>query len=385
MVRQDDPTVTKALAWFAITGALSVVSPRTATAAESFDCGADGKPNASTAKYDCASPKVELTTGKVSRCIVPQVRAPSAPKPLTAPPPPANTCAAGDHDSDGHCCHDGEDWFAKGSKCVCVQADQCKKPHAPGPKVPTAPIPSIPPPPAGPTCPPDMVLLGGARYWVGSNEAQGALGPQQIALPPYCLDKNLVTVSDYDACVASGACSPAPTTVLFTFDENVTYSRDTNATLTFWSRFCNEGHTDRQDNPINCIDWKQASSFCEAVGKRLPSEQEWEVAARGPEGRHYAWGNDATTDNGCYARFDFNLMDGQGTCPVGSHPKGNTSTGLSDMTGNVWEFTSTVENWRPVDRGGSWNNGDKLQIAATFRANNTQQRRSSNLGFRCAR
>jgi formylglycine-generating enzyme required for sulfatase activity len=245
-----------------------------------------------------------------------------------------------------------------------------------------------------------MVLIKGGKYWVGSNEVQGARPQKQVQLADYCLDKTEVTVGDYAACVQSGACSPAATTVSWSAPTHDGWSQTkvpvvapaSEKEVKFWSRFCNGAKDDKKDHPINCVDWLQAESFCAAFGKRLPSEDEWEVAARGPESRTYAWGGaEPSADKACWKRIDFDKMSGDGTCAVGNISGGNTSNGLVGMTGNVWEWTSTREwnqqrnAWLFVDRGGGWSNEDKTEMTTMYRSMNVPERRGSNVGFRCAR
>jgi formylglycine-generating enzyme required for sulfatase activity len=88
--------------------------------------------------------------------------------------------------------------------------------------------------------------------------------------------------------------------------------------------------------PRNCVDWFEAKAFCEKQGARLPTEQEWEYAARGPDSLVYPWGND-WNDN--YAVWDGN--SGYITAEVGSRPEGVSWVGAYDMSGNVWEWTSS--------------------------------------------
>ena len=193
-----------------------------------------------------------------------------------------------------------------------------------------------------------------------------------------------VTVAQYEACVNDGgACTAAGT--------------GTN---------CNWSDSGYEDHPVNCLDWQQAVEFCTWAGGRLPSEAEWEYAARsgGPSSSYkYPWGNDAATCT--YAVLD----DGGNGCGTGrtwsvcSKPGGNTVQGLCDMAGNVWEWVE--DDWHgdytdaPTDgsawvesprgsyrvrRGGSFD-ADAHYLRATGRYQVVPSVTSDSLGFRCAR
>ena len=132
---------------------------------------------------------------------------------------------------------------------------------------------------------------------------------------------------------------------------------------------------------MNCLDWQQAVDFCAWAGGRLPSEAEWEYAARsgGPSSSYkYPWGNDAATCT--YAVMD----DGGYGCGTGrtwsvcSKPAGNTSQGLCDMSGNVWEW---VEDWyhgdytgAPTD-GSAWVSPTRLVPGVSWRQLRQRRRR----------
>jgi hypothetical protein len=184
-----------------------------------------------------------------------------------------------------------------------------------------------------------------------------------VALRSYCLDLHEVTASDYRACVEKGGCA-AP------FDNGFS---------------CTWQQPEKADHPINCVDFARADQACKAFGKRLPTEEEWEYAARGgSEGRTYAWGEASPTMKlSCYNHRE--------TCPVGAHPPG--AFGLLGMTGNVWEWTSSPfvkhAGWKPlgewrVYRGGSYSRRFpkwmKTWVRNRFRPNEW----GAHLGFRCA-
>ncbi|MCU0500103.1 MAG: formylglycine-generating enzyme family protein, partial [Anaerolineae bacterium] len=153
-----------------------------------------------------------------------------------------------------------------------------------------------------------------------------------------------------------------------------------------------------ENRPETCLTWFEARDFCESRGAQLPTEREWEYAARGVESWVYPWGNEAPNANlAIYSRG--------GTADVLSVPDGNSWVGAADMAGNVLEWTSTTYDQlrfsypyslnderdntdlsvnHRVLRGGSWfNDGDDLRAAYRYRVGPPVQ--FNFLGFRCAR
>lgn len=139
-------------------------------------------------------------------------------------------------------------------------------------------------------------------------------------------------------------------------------------------------------HPVVRVSWNDAVAFCQWVSEilaedvRLPTEQEWEKAARGTDGRRYPWGNQEPDSTHC----NFNNNVGT-TTPVGKYAAvGESPYTCIDMAGNVWEWTSSLyDASRHVVRGGSWNNG-ATSVLATCRLSNNADFRSSDRGFRVA-
>lgn len=229
----------------------------------------------------------------------------------TCVPTVSTSCPAGTH-------------FVSGQGCVADVA-------ASGPAA--SPTPAAP---ASGGCPAGMAKVSGGSFTMGK------VG--DFTLSEYCLDLTEVTVSAYAACVKSGKCSA----------EGIGTQ--------FWSGevqgkgACNWGVTGRDNHPMNCVDWGQAATFCSAQGKRLPTEQEWEWAARGgSEARAFPWGAAEPDFQACWS----GVTKRTGTCAVGSFSAGNAKGGFQDLAGNVWEWTaSKYDATARVGRGGSWGSGD---------------------------
>jgi sulfatase modifying factor 1 len=229
-----------------------------------------------------------------------------------------------------------------------------------------APAPVASGAPAATPAPEGMIEIPTGIYLMGATAAYGLPEerPQhEVAVARFHLDATEVTTGAYKKCVADGKCKP-----------------------THKATFCNEPHTDRDDHPINCVDWTMADAYCAAVGKRLPTEREWEYAARGgSEQRTFSWGEDPpTTKNACYQHGE--------SCPVKGFAAG--AFGLYDMSGNVWEWTSSWFSPYPheaqtgthkVYRGGSWSRRFPKWLRNAIRNRYTVDEHSSSVGFRCAR
>lgn len=215
------------------------------------------------------------------------------------------------------------------------------------------------------SCPDGMVPIQGGEFWVGSTSAEGPPDERprfQTRVARFCLDRTEVTARAYEACVQRGQC---------------TKSARTRVT-------CTTGDPQRADHPINCVTWEQAERFCAARSARLPTEVEWEYAARGGgEQRVFSWGATSPDGRTCWKSAR--------TCKVASYPAG--AFGLFDMTGNVWEWT---HDWygpypwpaqfgsRKVYRGGSWSRRFEKWLSPTLRNREQPHASGSHLGFRCA-
>jgi formylglycine-generating enzyme required for sulfatase activity len=199
-------------------------------------------------------------------------------------------------------------------------------------------------------------VAGGAYRMVSGDDA---------SVDSFCMDVTEVTVAAYGKCVGAGACHA----------EDLACGK-----AATW------GKGETQQHPVNCVTWFEADAFCRAHGKRLPTEPEWEWAARGgTRAASYPWGEAPPANRACWDG-EGNAVgkgDREGTCRVATHPRSTSRHGLYDLSGNVREWTSTEEGRLRVLRGGSW--GDSLPefLSAGFRGFNAPDERMELTGFRC--
>jgi eukaryotic-like serine/threonine-protein kinase len=263
--------------------------------------------------------------------------------------------------------------------------------------------------PVGP-CPRGMAIIPGGRFFMGSDDDQPAERPaHHVTLNSYCIDALEVTVDDYKACAERGDCRRASTTNEW---GGVSASDHKN-----FDGLCNIRDAGRGRHPINCVDWDMATQYCAARGARLPTEAEWEFAARGSDGRRYPWGDEAPSphllnacgkeclDWGKRNHVDEAAMYAAGdgwatTAPVGSFPDGKSKYGVQDLIGNVWEWVSDYFGPYEADardnphgppagrerviRGGAWNGAYADWMRPTFRYHDPPETKSYGIGFRCA-
>ncbi|HEX5735238.1 MAG TPA: SUMF1/EgtB/PvdO family nonheme iron enzyme [Blastocatellia bacterium] len=181
-------------------------------------------------------------------------------------------------------------------------------PTSPATTPPEAP-PATPPKPATPVPPEGMVYVPGGQYTIGRDGGDAIAGPAHtVTLKPYFIDRTEVTNAEYKKFIdATGNKPPSD-----------------------WE---NGSYPDGRDNwPVTNVSWQEANAYADWIGKRLPTEAEWESAARGTDGRLYPWGNEW--------RPNYANIETQAITEVGQYKEGASPVGALDMIGNVWELTA---------------------------------------------
>ena len=221
-----------------------------------------------------------------------------------------------------------------------------------------------------------MVYVPAGEFLMGSsNDEPGPpeqMPQHRVYLDAYWIDRTEVTVAQYQSCMEAGRCGTPDCT-----------------------------STGPGDLPVACVSWQNATDYCDWAGRRLPTEAEWEKAARGTDRRKYPWGNeqpdcDRLNYGGCVGR----------TTPVGSYPSGTSPYGAVDMAGNVEEWVAdwydekyytvspernpvgpTASDWGHSVRGGSWWHDSSFDVQTVARApgmSSFSGDYQNFRGFRCA-
>ena len=237
----------------------------------------------------------------------------------------------------------------------------------------------------------EQIYVPAGTFLMGSDSGEDDERPvhnQQVE--PFWLDRTEVTNGQYAACVDAGACQLP--------DQTTSQTRNSYY-----------GDPVFNDYPVIWVSWEDANSYCKWAGGRLPTETEWEYAARGEAGYEFPWGDefDGQRLNYCDVNCPFEWADHASddghvdTAPVGSYPQGASWSGALDMAGNVWEWVAdsydATAYGRPADetlqsstasgmkvlRGGAWYGDDQVSRSSD-RNSRAARFLNSNIGLRCA-
>ncbi len=244
---------------------------------------------------------------------------------------------------------------------------------------------------AAETPPPGMVRIPAATFTMGRNDGAADEAPaHRVAVGTFVIDRLEVTNADFAAfLVARGGPADARGRRLFDWDDGDARIHERGGRFTADPGF--------GDHPVVEASWHGARAYCRWRGKRLASEAEWELAARGISGRAYPWGEQAP--DGTRARYGVGWGE---TVPVGSLTRGATPEGVMNLAGNVHEWVGSLSKPYPFDagdgredaqatgervtRGGAADTGVET-LRATWRGAGVSRNPRSghhNIGFRCA-
>lgn len=227
-----------------------------------------------------------------------------------------------------------------------------------------------------------MVYVPAGDFSMGFNDGGTNEKPAHtVTLDAYWIDRTEVTNGMYALCVQAGTCRPPK-------------SLSSNTRSDYY------GNSQYAEYPVIHVEWNSAQAYCLWAGRRLPTEAQWEKAARGPDGRGYPWGN--TTPTCSRANYwDFTFACVGDTSVAGSYPSGASPYGALDLAGNVWEWVAdwydatyyvnspssnpqgTASGTYRILRGGSWY-FDGARASSTYRYRYFPDLRGDGIGFRCA-
>ncbi len=258
-------------------------------------------------------------------------------------------------------------------------------------------------------CPDGWVYIPAGEFEMGCNQGEPCWENQHnetprhtVMLSAYCIQRTEVSVTQYRECKTAGGCPLAMPT------------EGGGAWFFNWT----SNPEDREEHPMNGINWHEAREYCQWKGGDLPTEAQWEKAARGTDQRTYPWGNDDPTCDRCNWNHSGSgtplgcndAEEGPGTWPVGyiATTTGDSPYGLKDMAGNVYEWTLDCfdedfyhdcgdncenpanlvddcdEGFRSI-RGGSFRTAARYALRVVFRSGSDQTLRGNGLGFRCVK
>ena len=238
-----------------------------------------------------------------------------------------------------------------------------------------------------------LVDIPGGRFQMGDPEGEADEAPRAMTVGAFRIMRFEVTQAAFAAFVAETGHETDPERRGFGYVWPGRWQQRAGAT---WRDPQGDGAADQAltDHPVVQVSARDAEAFCRHYGLRLPQDAEWELAARGFDGRRYPWGARPPQDFtrrpanfGTTACCAADQSDGHRlTAPVGSYAAGRSPFGLWDMAGNVWEWTASRHPDRPdrvILRGGGWGNNPYC-LRTSYRHDNPADIGLDMVGFRCA-
>jgi iron(II)-dependent oxidoreductase len=183
----------------------------------------------------------------------------------------------------------------------------------------------------------DMVLIPAGPFTMGGNNGPKDERPEhRVILEDFYIDRNKVTNGQFARFMNIRASNANDGRRWYDIDDTDARIHRRNGR---WS-----AHPGHENHPVVEVSWYGALAYCSWRGKRLPTEAEWEKAARGPDGRKYPWGNDPPDKTRAHFGGGWNELT-----PVGNFAKGASPYGVLDMAGNGWEWVSSAYRPYPYD------------------------------------
>ena len=244
----------------------------------------------------------------------------------------------------------------------------------------------------------EMVSIPAGEFWMGSDADDERERPRhRVFLDRYYIDKHEMTNDHFKRFIDAKGYERQELWSPAGWQWRTSQRGFDGASAAMQPQFFGDSKWNGPTQPVVGVSWWEADAFCRFAGKRLPTEVEWEKAARGADGRRYPWGESWEP-----GRSNSDHTNLHRTAPVGSYPQGVSAYGVHDMAGNAAEWVADwyskdyyrrspernpkgpVSGENKVLRGGSWDNKSKDQ-RSTFRHDDTPSERGRRIGFRCAK
>lgn len=239
--------------------------------------------------------------------------------------------------------------------------------------------------------PPQMVRIPAGSFWMGDDNGFADEKPRhQVNVAEFFIDRTKVTNAQFARFMNANGTQAADGQRWYDVDDNDARIHRRNKQWT--------AHPGHENHPVVETSWHGALAYCRWLGKRLPTEAEWEKAARGTDGRKFPWGNEAPDKSRAHFAGGWNELK-----PVGSFPQGASPYGVLDMAGNGWEWVSSAYLPYPYDardgredltrdavrgtRGGGHDSRPE-ELSTTQRGRHVSRNPRGghhNISFRCAR